>query len=82
MLCTGEKVQVAAFDGRAQEADVGTVRISFGGGRFELTTRVLGFPGQCLPVLGIRDFFQRYRVSFEAASLCFFVEELRASPRH
>ena len=80
---SGEKLAVCSFSGQQSEAEVGAVRVSFGGGRFELTTRVLGYPGFCVPVLGMRDFFNRYFVAFDAGALAYFVEEpRRPSARH
>jgi len=75
---SGEKSEVSSFCAERHEAEVAAVTLRFGGGRFEVSTRVLGFPGQCVPVLGLRDFFGRYVVSFDAGGLSFFVSE----PRH
>ena len=74
---SGEKATVHSFAGEGYEADVASVRLVFGGGRFDLTTRVLGFPGACIPVLGMSDFFNRYFVAFDAGTLMFMVSEPR-----
>ena len=74
---SGEKVAVGSFDYRTREADVGAVRLRFGGGRFDLVTRVLAFPGRCMPVLGQRVFFERFFVGFNASKGIFVVDEPR-----
>lgn len=74
---SGEKVRISSFAGEAFETEVGAVRVRFGGARFDLTTRVLAFPGPCIPILGTRAFFERYFVAFDAGSGVFMVEEPR-----
>lgn len=79
---SGEKARVTGFaGGDFPEAEVTTVRLLFGRGRFELRTRVLAFPGVCIPVLGHRDFFLRYYVAFDAARGEFVVAEPARYPR-
>ncbi|MGC4116028.1 MAG: aspartyl protease family protein [Myxococcales bacterium] len=72
---TGEKVRISSFAGEEFDTDIGAVRIRFGGGQFDLTTRVLAFPGPCIPVLGTREFFERYFVAFDAGAGAFMVAE-------
>ena len=82
VLFSGEKCEASSFCGERHEADVGTVGLQFGGGYFELTTRVLAFHGKCIPVLGLRDFFNRYLVAFDAGALSLFISEPRRPPLH
>jgi hypothetical protein len=79
---TGEKQEVYSFAGDRYEAEVAAARLSFGGGRFELSSRVLAFPGGCVAALGIRDFFNRYIVTIDAGGLVLHVTEPRAIVRH
>jgi hypothetical protein len=74
---SGEKAVVGSFTGEVYEADIASVRLSFGGGKFDLMTRVLGFPGPCIPVLGVSDFFNRYFVAFDTSAQVFMVSEPR-----
>jgi predicted aspartyl protease len=79
---SSEKREVLSFSGERHEADVAMATIRFGGGRFELRTSILAFPGRRVPILGMRDFFNRYLVAFDAGGSSFFVSEPKQATTH
>jgi hypothetical protein len=77
---TGEECALATVtSGLEPPGKVGLAQLQFGGGRFSFQSRVVSHPHVRVPVLGHSDFFERYRVTFDAANRLFFVEEARTS---
>lgn len=56
---------------------VGIAQFQFGGGRFTFQSRIVAHTAVRVPVFGHSDFFERYRVAFEAANRFFFVDDAR-----
>jgi hypothetical protein len=61
------------------EGKVGSVAMEFGIGQFSFNSRVIAGPDMPIPVLGHRDFFERYFVCFEAGRRQFLVSEPRGT---
>ena len=74
LVPTGERVQLFSFAGESVLGDVAEVRLTFGGGAFDLATRAVFHPSIGVPCLGNRDFFRQFRVTFDAGRGIFEIE--------